>query len=46
MVVVLDYVTVAKFISDRLLRDGGLKLSTREDFPTWNDSIMSALTYA
>ncbi|EAL23126.1 hypothetical protein CNBA4710 [Cryptococcus deneoformans B-3501A] len=40
------YVTVARFISDRLLRDGGLKLSTREDFPTWNDSIMSALTYA
>ncbi|OWZ51907.1 hypothetical protein C368_05580 [Cryptococcus neoformans 125.91] len=46
MVVVLDYVTVAKFISDHLLRDGGLKLSTREDFPTWNDSIMSALIYA
>lgn len=45
--VVLDYVTVARFISDRLLRDGGLKLSTREDFPTWpNDSIMSALIYA
>lgn len=37
---------MARFISDRLLRDGGLKLSTREDFPTWNDSIMSALTYA
>ncbi|OWZ44059.1 hypothetical protein C356_03335 [Cryptococcus neoformans c45] len=44
--VVLDYVTVAKFISDRILHDGGLKLSTREDFPTWNDTIISALTYA
>ncbi|OWZ76952.1 hypothetical protein C365_04209, partial [Cryptococcus neoformans Bt85] len=37
---------MAKFISDRLLHDGGLKLSTRKDFPTWNDSIMSTLTYA
>lgn len=44
--VVLDYVTVAEFISDRILHDGGLKLSTREDFHTWNDTIISALTYA